>query len=101
MTSQRDLFDYIVPRDGETFDTLLSHKNIDIVRIVSSDRPDTTLYCQEEDEWAIVLRGEALLRIDGEEKRVRSGEWIFIPAHTRHTVVQTKRGTLWLAIHIR
>jgi cupin 2 domain-containing protein len=96
-----NLFDYMIPTTGENFDTLLSHKNIEILRIISSDELEKKEYCQEEDEWVIILEGSALLLIEDEEKNVSKGEWLFIPAHTRHSVVKTENGTLWLAVHIR
>ena len=96
-----NLFDYTIPTTGENFDTLLSHKNIEIVRIISSDQLEKKEYYQEEDEWVVVLEGSALLLIEGEEKRVDKGEWLFIPARTRHSVVKTEKGTLWLAVYIR
>ena len=96
-----NLFDYMVPERGETFDTLLTYKNIEIIRIVSSDQLESKEYCQEEDEWVVVLEGSALLRIKEEEKKVGKGEWLFIPAHSRHSVIKTEKGTLWLAVHIR
>jgi cupin 2 domain-containing protein len=71
------------------------------VRIISSDQLEKKEYCQEEDEWVVILEGSALLLIKGEEKRVDKGECLFIPAHTRHSVVKTEKGTLWLAVHIR
>ncbi len=96
-----NLFNYTVPAAGETFETLLSHKNVEIIRIVSSDRLEEKVYCQDEDEWVVVLEGEALLSLDGEEKRLKRGDSLFIPAKTQHRVLETKRGTLWLAIHIK
>jgi cupin 2 domain-containing protein len=96
-----NLFDCKIPTTGENFDTLLSHKNIEILRIISSDQLEEKEYCQEEDEWVVILEGSALLLIEDEEKRLNKGEWLFIPARTRHSVVKTEKGTLWLAVHIR
>jgi len=95
-----NLFDYTLPKTGETFTTLLQHKNIEIVRIVSADTLEEKCYIQEEDEWVIVLEGEATLEIEGTATRLRRGESLLIPAHTPHRVLQTQQGTLWLAVHI-
>ncbi|MFT7824798.1 MAG: cupin domain-containing protein [Sulfurimonas sp.] len=95
-----DLFEYIPPEAGENFTTLLEHKNIKIQRIVSSENPDGITYVQEEDEWVVLLEGEATLYLNGREKTLTRGESLFIPAKTPHKVLKTQRGTLWLAVHI-
>jgi cupin 2 domain-containing protein len=95
-----NLFDYTIPEKGETFTTLFKHKNIQINRIVSSDQLEEKTYIQDEDEWVIVLRGEAVLQIEGTQKRLIKGDTLLIPAKTPHTVLSTQQGTLWLAIHI-
>ena len=95
-----NFYDYTTPKIGETFDTLLSHKNIKIIRIVSSDQVEEKVYCQAEDEWVIILEGEATLVVDGKKKYLEKGDSLFIPAHTSHRVLSTKNGTLWLAVHI-
>jgi len=95
-----NLYDYAIPDSGERFDTLLAEKNVEIVRIVSSDTLERKEYCQEEDEWVVLLEGSALLEINGKEKPLGRGEMLFIPARTPHRVLRTERGTLWLAVHI-
>lgn len=100
MTSDINLYDYTVPEKSETFDALLSHKNIKILRIVSSDKLEAKAYCQEEDEWVIVLEGEASLIVNDKKRHLRKGDSLFIPAQTSHRILTTKSGTLWLAVHI-
>jgi cupin 2 domain-containing protein len=95
-----NLFDYKIPENNETFDILLEHKNIRIVRIVSSDRLKENRYCQEEDEWVVLLEGSATLLVNGEEKHLNRGDTLFIPARTPHSILNTANGTLWLAVHI-
>ena len=95
-----NIFDYITPQNGETFTTLLEHKNIKINRIVSSDSLDEKLYIQEEDEWLVLLEGEATLLLDNEEKILAKGDTLFIPSNTPHRVSHTKNGTVWLTVHI-
>jgi len=95
-----NLFAYEVPNTGETLTTLLSHKNVTINRIVSSDTLKPKRYCQEEDEWFVVLEGEALMRIGDEEKPFCKGESHFLPAHTPHEILATQAGTVWLTVHI-
>jgi len=95
-----NIYDYITPKSGETISTLLEHKNIKINRIVSSSSVEPTEYCQEEDEWLVLLEGEATLLVDNEEKLLSKGQSFFIPAKTSHTVLKTQNGTVWLTVHI-
>ncbi len=100
MANRFNLFNYAIPDRQESFTTLLEHKNIKIVRIVSSDDLEADEYCQEEDEWVVLLKGEAEMEIEGERQILKCGETLFIPAHTHHKVIRTVKDTLWLAVHI-
>ncbi len=95
-----NLFDHTSPKIGEEFTTLLEHKNIRIVRIVSSDDVEPTEYLQEEDEWVVLIEGKATLEVDGQGVTLHRGESLFIPAQTPHAVTSTQHGTVWLAVHI-
>ena len=95
-----NIYDYITPQIGETFTTLLEHKNIKINRIVSSDDLDETEYIQEEDEWLVVLEGKATLLLKDEKKTLIKGDSLFIPSKTPHRVLSTQSGTVWLTVHI-
>ncbi|MCO4844671.1 MAG: cupin domain-containing protein [Sulfurovum sp.] len=95
-----NIYDYFTPKSGETFSTLLEHKNIKINRIVSSDTIEDTEYLQEEDEWLVLLEGEAILLLNNEEKKLTKGDTLFIPSKTPHRVLSTKSGTVWITVHI-
>lgn len=95
-----NIYNYITPQNGETFTSLLEHKNIKINRIVSSDRLDEKVYIQEEDEWLVLLEGEARLLLDKEERELIKGDILFIPSKTPHRILRTKSGTVWLTVHI-
>jgi len=95
-----NIYDYITPQSYETFTTLLEHKNIKINRIVSSDELVETEYIQEEDEWLVVLEGEATLLLNDEKKILIKGDTLFIPSKTPHRVLSTQSGTIWLTVHI-
>ena len=89
----------------ELFQELLKDKNVKIEKIVSSGQitSENDPYCQEQDEWVIVLRGKAKLWIDGKgDFNMNEGNYIFIPKHTKHRVTYTSKTppTVWLAIHI-
>ncbi len=95
-----NIYDYVSPQSGETITTLLEHKNVKINRIVSSSDLEPIEYIQEEDEWLIVIEGEARLRIDNEDKTLRKGDTLFIPAKTPHSILNTENDTVWLTVHI-
>jgi len=95
-----NIYDTIAPKSGETFTTLLEHKNININRIVSSSDVEPIEYIQEEDEWLVLLEGEATLLVDKKEEILTKGETLFIPAKTPHTILKTSSGTVCLTVHI-
>lgn len=95
-----NIYNYIVPQDNETFTTLLEHKNIKINHIVSAEHIEQIEYIQEEDEWLVLIEGEATLSLHGKEHILFKGDTLFIPAKTPHTVLETQKGTVWLTVHI-
>ncbi len=101
-----DLFgDLPAPGSDEHFEALLQRPGLRLERIVSHGHvtPPGQWYDQEQDEWVVVVRGAARLRIEGEEPReMVAGDWIFLPAHCRHRVEHTdpSQPTVWLALHI-
>lgn len=85
---------------GEDFSELLKCGNVTIERIVSSDRPDDKIYCQNQDEWVILLEGKAQLKINDNIIDLQAGDYLFIPSQTPHQVVKTSVNCVWLAVHI-
>lgn len=94
-------WDAAPPPEGERFEALLQVGPVTIERIVSSDRPEPTLYEQAQDEWVVLLRGAATLEIAGEERCLGEGDSVFLPARTPHRVLRTSAGALWLAVHVK
>lgn len=88
------------PASGERFDTLLTHKNLVIERIVSSSAIMPTGYVQPQDEWVVLLQGSATLEVAGVIHELQTGDTLFLPAGTPHTVKQVAAGSLWLAVHL-
>lgn len=91
--------------DEEVFNDLLKRPGVRIERIVSTGQasPPGFWYDQDWDEWVVVLAGGAGLVIEGEaEMTLSPGDYVFLPAHTRHRVTWTDTGrpTVWLAVHI-
>lgn len=100
MPSGNLYFDATAPSVGERFDTLLSHRNLVIERILSSARTSPGEYVQTQDEWVVLLKGEAVLEVAGRRIELRSGDYVFLPSGTPHTVASVSEGALWLAIHL-
>jgi cupin 2 domain-containing protein len=89
-----------VPLVGEEFREVARVQNVVIEEIVSSATPDRVEYRQPHDEWVVVFEGTAKLDVDSNVVTLRGGEWVLIPAHTRHRVLETAAGTRWLAVHV-
>lgn len=97
---------HALPEDvtREVFESLAGNSMVKIERIISSGQasPDTGWYDQEHHEWVIVLQGAATLCFDESgEINLSPGDYIDIPAHTRHRVTRTSDDpvTIWLAVH--
>ncbi|WP_096701584.1 cupin domain-containing protein [Magnetospirillum sp. 15-1] len=91
--------------DEEVFDTLLEGGRFRLLRIVSNGQatPEGVWLDQDDDEWVVLIKGAAMLRIDGEAKAhaLTPGDWMLLPAHCRHRVEWTApdQPTVWLALH--
>jgi cupin 2 domain-containing protein len=89
----------------EVFQVLLENKRFRIERIVSRGQktPEGQWFDQDAEEWVLLLKGAAGLRFEGHDPVVnlRPGDYLHIPAHTRHRVEWTAEHehTVWLAIH--
>lgn len=93
------------PRAAELIETLCELPGLRIERIVSTGQAtaEGEWYDQETDEWVMVVKGSARLRIAGEaeDRALGEGDFVLLPAHCRHRVVWTQADppTIWLAIH--
>lgn len=89
----------------ELYITLLDAAKVRIERIVSHGHtsPEGFWYDQNQHEWVVVLKGAARLRFEDDEQPIemKSGDFVNIPAHTRHRVDWTTldEPTIWLAVH--
>lgn len=87
----------------ELVEILAETPHVRIERIVSlgHSSPDNFWYDQEESEWVLVVRGNAVLRFaDGESVSMRAGDFQLIDARRKHRVEQTseEEPTLWLCV---
>ena len=90
----------------ELFECILKQDNIIIERIVSNGHisPVGQWYDQARDEWVILLQGKATLLFEKDHNLISlaPGDYLLIPAHTRHRVEWTLPdfNTIWLAVHL-
>ena len=89
--------------DGEEIvDLLLRRPDCRIERIISHGQssPEGFWYDQNEDEWVLLLSGEAVLEFEesGEKRKLATGDSLLIPAGCRHRVEQTASPTVWLTV---
>jgi len=106
MIEAGNLFDGIpASLPAEQFSALLTARNVRIERIVSRGHasPKDFWYDQDSPEWVVVLAGSASIQFEGEPTlhALKRGDYLHIPAHTRHRVEWTDTGepTIWLAVH--
>ncbi|MFY3325968.1 cupin domain-containing protein [Vibrio fluvialis] len=88
---------------NEQFTDLLCHRHVRIERILSKGHtsPESGWYDHDEHEWVLVLQGCGTVEFDnGESTTLNVGDYLNIPAHTRHKVSYTSpdQVTLWLAV---
>ena len=96
-----NLFLYETPsKDQEHFDTLLTKDGVTIKRIISNTLSTPQTFKQECDEWVCVLKGCAKIEMEGKVYKLKSGDTLYIPAHTKHTLLKTRQIVIWLAVYI-
>jgi len=93
------------PQAEEQFRELLTRPGLKIERIVSTGQnsPEGFWYDQPQDEWVLLVEGEAELELAGEStpRHLKPGDFLYLPAGLRHRVSRTAKDktTIWLAIH--
>ncbi|MGH1428573.1 MAG: cupin domain-containing protein [Arenicella sp.] len=97
-----------IPHDvsAEVFSELVRAENVRIERIVSKGHssPEFGWYDQAENEWVIVLQGEAIISFENKDDvHLVSGSYTNIPKHEKHKVSWTtpETETVWLAVHYK
>lgn len=99
-----NLFDLIPQKlASEMFEEIVKTKAVRIERILSQGHssPESGWYDQDENEWVIVVQGHGRLVFEkGGEIDLEAGDYLNIPAHSKHKVVWTEPDgvTVWLAV---
>lgn len=92
------------PLPAEAVDLLASGGSTRIERIVSHGHcsPPGFWYDQSENEWVLLVQGEAVLHFEADDRRLHlaAGSYVHIVAHERHRLEWTAAGTdtVWLAV---
>ncbi|MGC1248314.1 MAG: cupin domain-containing protein [Spirulinaceae cyanobacterium] len=100
-----NLFDKIPTNlENEVFEQLVKSYHIRIERIISKGHtsPEFGWYEQKQNEWVIVLKGQAILSFANESSvNLQEGDYINIEAYKKHKVEWTDPNieTIWLAVH--
>lgn len=91
-----------IDKKNEEFLDLLKHENVRIERIISNGQcsPINFWYEQDENEFVLLLKGEAILEFENSELILKEGDFINIPSNQKHRVKYTSKEftTIWLAI---
>jgi cupin 2 domain-containing protein len=87
------------PARGELDRQLVSVAGLEIRQILSGELEAPSEYCQDDDEWALVVTGSASLVMGTEVLHLETGDWVWIPAGTAHRLERTEPGTSWVTVH--
>jgi cupin 2 domain-containing protein len=97
-----------IPKElkSELIEKLVDSDDVTVERIVSRGHksPETGWYDQDQNEWVLLLQGEAKLLFDDDAYvDLKVGDYIDIPAHKKHKVEWTAPDieTVWLAVFYR
>ena len=88
----------------EVFETIVESKHFIIERIVTDGAISMPgdWYDQDQDEWVILLQGEAIIEFEnGNKESLYKGKYLIIKAHCRHRIIKTSAdpNCIWLAVH--
>lgn len=87
------------PAVGERMEELARVAGVLVEHILSGELGAPVDYNQAHDEWVLVLSGRARLDVGSEHLELTGGDWVMLPAHVPHRLVETEAGTSWLAVH--
>ncbi len=91
-------------KENEVIEILQSSSDFRIERITSFGQcsPQGFWYQQKENEWVILLKGEAKLRFAENDEiiNLKINDFVYIPAYKKHRVEYTTEDeeTIWLAV---
>ncbi len=89
----------VAPTTGEHSAEIVRVGNV-VVEQILSGQVEPVDYDQDEDEWAVVLEGAAVLDVAGERVELSAGDWVLLPARTPHRLLHAEPGTNWLIVKV-
>lgn len=92
----------LIDKSNEEFTDILNKDNIRIERIVSNGQSSKKdfWYCQDENEFILLLQGKAILEFEDKTIELKKGDYLDIKAKVKHRVKYTSEvePTIWLAV---
>ena len=98
-----NIFDkVIIDKNEENFFQIFKNESIRVERIVSNGQksPENFWYEQEENEYILLLSGNAILEFEDFEVELKKGDCLNIEAMQKHRVKFTSldEPTIWFAV---
>ena len=91
-----------VPMTEELTEILTQSKNVRIERVVSTGQvsPNGFWYDQGENEFVLLVQGEAVIGYENDQIKLMAGDTLFIPAHQKHNVqyTSTEPACIWVCV---
>lgn len=90
--------------EEEQFELLQKGPRYRIERIMSAGHssPEGFYYDQENDEWIMLVQGEATLEVEGKLTVLKTGDYMFLPKNCKHRIEKTSidPACIWLCMFI-
>ncbi len=86
------------PAAGEASWRVATVAGVTVEQILSGRLDAPVDYLADVDEWVVVLAGRAVLEVAETVLELGPGDWVLLPAHTPHRLVDTEPGTSWLTV---
>src|SRR5579875_80530 len=89
------------PARGERESTVVQNQTVAVRQVLSGELAAPAAFLGDQDEWALVVHGEAWLEVGGAVHQMGPGDWAWLPAGTPHRLLRAKPGTSWVTVHAR
>lgn len=86
------------PAEGELSEQVGRIGGVTVAQILSGALATPVQYDQDYAEWVVLLSGSAVVEVGTDRLRLEGGDWLFLPAHLPHRLLQTSQGANWLAL---
>ena len=103
-TTRGNIFQNLTFAKEEVLSDIFDHSMFHVKQI-NSEGQTTDVFDQKEDEWVLLLQGEAKIEFLDETNtkvqiiEMKAGDWLFIPAHLKHRVYNAQTKNIWLCIY--